>query len=64
MKDITTYTFVAIFYTDGQYDYTTILHVPASGFGLAELQAQREATRRATGNQRVIVDTAQTEVIK
>ncbi len=64
MKDITTYTFVAIFYSDGQYDYTTILRVQASNFGFAERLAQREATRRATGNQRVIVDTATVELTK
>ncbi len=63
MKQIT-YTFVAIFYTDGQYDYTTILHVRASGFGLAERLARKNVERTLDSFQRVIIDTAQVETIK
>ncbi len=59
-----TYTFVAVVYSFGVYDYTTILHVRASGFGLAERLARKNVERTLDSFQRVIIDTASVEVIK
>ena len=55
----TTYTFVAVVYSFGVYDYTTVLHVRASSFGAAERIARKDAERTLEPFQRVIIDTAQ-----
>lgn len=56
----TTYTFVAVVYSFGVYDYTNILHVRASSFGGAERIARKDVESLLEPFQRVIIDTAQT----